>query len=430
MKGILKNIVVWIITKEAKFLLKRTRPKIIAVVGSVGKTSTKDAVYSVLKESLHVRKSQKSFNSEIGIPLSVLGLENGWNNPFLWLKNIFDGAVKIVLIGDYPKVLVLEMGVDRPGDMKKLTEWIKPDVVVLTRLPDVPVHVEYFETPEAVINEKMTLVRSLKPEGVLVYNNDDERVRQEAENIRQKSFGYSRYSQSHFMISNDEVVLKNRKPVGMTFTLSHIDEAVAVEMIGSLGVQHAYSCAAAAAVGSIFGISLSQTAKAMSQYTPPQGRMRILSGIENTLLIDDTYNSSPVAALRALQTLSELNSYGQRKIAILGDMMELGKYSTREHERVGEVAAKSVNVLVTIGLRSRKTAEGALEHGLSEKNIYQYDTVEEAIVEVPRLLEDGDAVLVKASQGIRAEKLVKVLMEDKELAKKVLVRQDVMWSNI
>ena len=211
MKNIFKHLIVTVLTFEAKLLLKRTNPTVIGITGSVGKTSTKDAVYAVLKNHVHARKSEKSFNSELGVPLSVLGLPNAWNNPFLWLKNIIDGAIAVIHPGSYPEVLILEMGVDRPGDMARLTSWVKPDVVILTRLPDVPVHVEFFATPEAVIAEKRVLVDALTPEGVLVYTRDDEKVRQVAESIRQKSVGYSRYSLSHFTASADKVIYENGK---------------------------------------------------------------------------------------------------------------------------------------------------------------------------------------------------------------------------
>ena len=141
MKDLFKNIVVSILTLEAQILLRRTKPTIIAVTGSVGKTSTKDAIFSVLKNYRKTRKSEKSFNSEIGVPLSVLGLPNAWNNPVLWMWNIIEGFFIACFSRDYPEVLVLETGVDRQGDMKRLTAWLKPDIAVITRLPDVPVHV-------------------------------------------------------------------------------------------------------------------------------------------------------------------------------------------------------------------------------------------------------------------------------------------------
>jgi UDP-N-acetylmuramoyl-tripeptide--D-alanyl-D-alanine ligase len=193
MKSLFKKIIVAIITWEARMLIARTRPHIIGITGSVGKTSTKDAVYTVLKQKVRVRKSEKSFNSEIGVPLTILGLPNAWNNPIRWIKNIIDGALVVAFPGNYPEWLVLEIGVDRPGDIARLTTWIKPDIVILTRLPDVPVHVEFFSSPEAVIAEKSQLVDALKSEGIFVFNNDDEAIVKIKEGVRQQSIGYSRY---------------------------------------------------------------------------------------------------------------------------------------------------------------------------------------------------------------------------------------------
>ena len=189
MKTLFKNIVVSILTFEAKVLLRRKKPMIIAITGSVGKTSTKDAIYTAIKEHVHARKSQKSFNSDIGVALSVLGLDNAWNNPILWLKNILDGAFSAFFAREYPQVLVLEMGVDRPGDMEKLTQWVKPDVVVLTRLPEVPVHVEYFDSPQEVIAEKMQLVHALKEDGVFIYNADDVLIQRRQKEWNKKCLG-------------------------------------------------------------------------------------------------------------------------------------------------------------------------------------------------------------------------------------------------
>ncbi|MFT7507733.1 MAG: UDP-N-acetylmuramoyl-tripeptide--D-alanyl-D-alanine ligase, partial [Acidimicrobiales bacterium] len=279
MKEIFKKIIIFIITLEAKILLRRKKPTIVAVTGSVGKTSVKDAVYAVLKDHVHTRKSQKSFNSEIGVPLSVLGLNNGWNNPIVWIKNIFDGAFTAFFASEYPDVLVLEVGVDRPGDMDRLTQWLTPDIVVLTRLPEVPVHVEYFDTPEDVIAEKMQLVHALKDDGILIYNNDDEKIRKEIEGVRQQSFGFSRYSPSHFNTCGDHIMYKEGKAVGVECVLEHIGEEVILQVYGSLGVQHAYNYAAAVAVGTQFDVLMFDAATALSTHTPPKGRMRIIEGV-------------------------------------------------------------------------------------------------------------------------------------------------------
>ncbi len=426
MKNLFKKIVVYIITLEAKFLLRRTQPIIIAVTGSVGKTSIKDAVYEVLKGRFSTRKSEKSFNSEIGVPLSVLGLRNGWSNPLIWLKNIIDGFLLVVHPGAYPKILVLEMGVDRPGDIDKLTAWIKPDIVVLTRLPDVPVHVEFFSSPEAVCEEKIKLVKALKSDGVFIYNQDDEKVEKVAQDTLQRSVGYSRYSISPYTASGDTVLYENGKAVGMEFTLTHLSESVVIPIRGSLGTQHTYNYAAAAAVASIFEISLAAAADGLKTHTPPPGRMRLMNGIKDTLIIDDTYNSSPVASEQSLRTLKELRGV-KRRIAVLGDMMELGHYSVREHERIGGLASESADILVTIGVRARGFAKGAQDRGMKENNIMQYEDAERAGKELQNFIQPGDVLLIKGSQSIRAERIVEELMAEPERAEELLVRQGEAW---
>lgn len=429
MKALFKKIVVAILTFEAKILLQRTKPQIIAITGSVGKTSVKDAVYAVLKDHVYARKSEKSYNSDVGVPLSVLGLQNGWSNPFVWFKNILDGGMVALFPGKYPHVLVLEMGVDRPGDMDKLTAWIKPDVVVLTRLPDVPVHVEYFDSPEAVIAEKKKLVDALKTDGTLVYNQDDPKVVEIAESVLQKTISYSRYSLSSFTASADKVMYENGRAIGFEFILTHGNQAFQLWVNGSLGVQHAYNYAAALAVGSIFGVSVEQGATALENHMPPPGRMRLLDGLKDTLIIDDTYNASPVATERSLHTLKEIKGV-KRRIAVLGDMMELGKYSVDEHERIGAMIPKVADVLITVGVRARGIANGALEAGMSEKNIFQYDDAYRAGKELELMLEPGDVVLVKGSQSIRAERVVEEIMAHPEDAETLLVRQSTMWKSI
>lgn len=426
MKHIFKKIIVTILTVEAKILLARHKPKIIAITGSVGKTSMKDAIYSILKKHYPTRKSEKSFNSDIGVPLTVLGLPNAWSNPFLWLKNIIDGFFIAVFTRTYPTHLVLETGVDRPGDMKKLASWIKPDILVLTRFPDVPVHVEFFSTPEAVVREKMQLAEALKPSGVVIYNHDDQIIQHELTQVRQQAIGYSRYLTSQFNASEDKIIYKDDTPVGIGFTIENINEKAEVRVYGAIGEPVVYTALGAIAVCVECGISLSDAVSALGELVPPPGRLRIIKGLKGSVLIDDTYNSSPIAVEQALTTLKEIK-HAKRKIAVLGDMLELGRFSSREHERVGELVADTADVLITLGVRARKIAEAALSNGMNEKVIFQYEDVAKAGRELQVYLEPGDVVLVKASQGIRAEKIIEEVMQEPELASTLLVRQDSGW---
>lgn len=429
MKEFLKHIIVFCLTFEARILLARKKPKIIGITGSVGKTSTKDAVYAVLKGRVRIRKSEKSFNSEIGVPLTVLGLPNGWSNPLVWAKNIVEGLLIACFAREYPEWLVLEIGVDRPGDLARLTSWVKPDIVVLTRLPDVPVHVEFFATPEEIVAEKKLLVDSMKEDGVLIFNNDDEAVVRIKDGVRQETIGYSRYSLSPFTASADKIMYQDGLPAGFEFTLTHGAEAAVVRVAGSLGVQHAYNYAAAVAVGSRFGLSINECAETLYTHVPPPGRMRIIPGIKGSVIIDDTYNSSPVAAERAVETLREVKTVG-RKIAVLGDMMELGQYSVKEHEKIGNLVAGVADVLITVGVRARGIAEGALHAGMRETKIFQYEDARSAGKDLEELLAEDDIVLIKGSQSIRAERVVEEVMASPERAGEFLVRQDPMWRSI
>jgi UDP-N-acetylmuramyl pentapeptide synthase len=426
MKAVCKSIVVSILSFEAKLLLRRHKPTVIGVTGNVGKTTTKDAIYSAIRNSVSARKSEKSFNSEIGVPITVLGLHNAWGNPFLWIKNIIDGMFIALFSKKYPAVLVLEMGIDRPGDMERLTKWIKPDVVVLTRLPSVPVHVEYFSTPESVIEEKMRLVSALKPDGTLIYNHDDEIIQAQLPSVLQRRLGFSRYLPSDFTCAADKTVYSDDVPVGMEFTITHAGDTYPLLIPGTIGTQHAYACAAAAAVADVLGVSLEEATTSMGDLRTPNGRSRLIPGIKSTMIIDDTYNSSPTACAQALETLREVR-HAKRRIAVLGDMLELGRFSSDAHAEVGAIAATSADLLLTVGVRARNIAQGALDAGMAEENILQYDDSTQAGRELQAMVQPGDVILVKASQGIRAERIVEEIMAEPQDAFELLVRQDEEW---
>ncbi len=426
MKAAFKKIVIKILIAEAALLLRRHKPKIVAITGSVGKTSTKDAIYAAIKNNIYARKSEKSFNSEIGVPLTVLGLPNAWNNPVMWLVNIVDGFFTALFSRNYPEVLVLETGIDRPGDMEDLTKWIRPDVVVLTRLPSVPVHVEYFSSPEAVAEEKFKLVTALQPDGVLIYNNDDNLIKARLGGVRQRQIGFGRYLETSFTARADRIVYLDDRPVGIEFRMPCRGQEHKIFVENTIGTHNIYSCTAALAVADELSVPLQNAVESLRSLKTPPGRMHIVPGLKASVIIDDTYNSSPTACEQALQALKEL-SYAKRKIAVLGDMLELGKYATEEHKRIGSIVPGVADVLLTVGVRARQIAEGALNSGMSEKFVFQYDDAARAGRELQALLKPGDVVLVKASQGIRAEKIVEEIMSHPEDAETTLVRQDKNW---
>ncbi|MDB5266270.1 MAG: UDP-N-acetylmuramoylalanyl-D-glutamyl-2,6-diaminopimelate--D-alanyl-D-alanyl ligase [Parcubacteria group bacterium] len=427
MKDLLKRAVVLLLEKEAKLALKKYKPRIVAITGTVGKTSTKDAVYTALSRFYFTRTAKKSFNSEFGVPLTILDLPTAWSSPVGWIKNLLNGLSLILLPNAYPEWLVLEVGADKPGDIKSVTEWLKPDITVITKLSKVPVHVEAFPSVADVFEEKGNLVKALKRGGTLILNADDEDVLAYKNLSDEKVILFGNSPDADVSARGYEVLYdEDGGARGITFKVVSEEEEYPVFLEGTLGEHHAYHVLAAFAVCRALGEHLSIAAKAFKNHEPTPGRMRIIKGVKKSLILDDTYNSSPVAAVEALNTLQALPR-AKRKIAVLGDMLELGKFSIDEHKKVGLLAASAADIVVTVGVRSRYTAEGALQGGMKEDRVLQFDDSYEAGDYIQNLIQEGDALLVKGSQGVRMERVVEEIMLHPEDKETLLVRQDAQW---
>lgn len=428
MKDFLKKIVIFKLTYIARLALWRHKPKVIAITGNVGKTSTKDAIYALVVQSFNARKSEKSMNSEIGLPLAILGLDTAWTSFGGWMENIFLGFWRALFDKRFPTYLVLEVGADHPGDIEKVSKWLHPDIVVLTRMSDIPVHVEFFKDAKEVLKEKMFLAKALKPGGTLIVNSDDEHFREAIKEISPKKVFYG--TTPGATVEIEEMTVSY---VGTTLPLPRGQKAVIkigdieknIEVYGMLGGHLMYPIAAACAVGVALD-KVQDIDKAFTNFNPPKGRMRILKGISSIGIIDDTYNSSPLATIEALKTLSNLSIRG-RKIAVLADMKELGDKSRSAHKEVGLLAGETLHTLVTVGEMARYIAEGAQEAGLAQDRVYSFDTSDEAGKAMVDIVRAGDVVLVKGSQSMRMERVVKELLEDKFKAGDLLVRQEDEW---
>ncbi|TAL49089.1 hypothetical protein EPN83_02335 [Patescibacteria group bacterium] len=430
-KKILKTALVAILTWQAQSVLEKYKPKIVAITGSVGKTSSKDAIYTALSEFYFVRKSEKSFNSEIGAPLTILGRPNAWGSIIGWIQNIIEGFALIFLPNHYPEWLVLEIGADRPGDIRTLASWIKPDIAVITRLSKVPVHVEYFHSVEELVREKSFLVQNVRRDGLLVFNGDDEDVVAFAGLMDVKKIFYGTGVKADVVGSGYKITYEERggkkEPSGIVFSARIGKKEKQINLKGVLGVQQMYTALAALAVGAGLSLSFERAAGALSKYEAARGRMRVLAGVKGSIIIDDSYNSSPVALEEALRTLGALETSG-RKIAVLGDMLELGMYSAEEHKKAGVHAASAAVTLVTVGIRARGIAEGALNAGMDEKNIFQFEDSRSAGKFVETTVAEGDVVLIKGSQGMRMERAVEEVLADPSRKEKLLVRQEREWA--
>jgi len=434
MKTTFKKIISYILKIESRFVLWKYKPKVIAITGSVGKTSTKDAVYGIISKISYVRKSEKSYNSEIGLPLIILGCPNGWNNPYVWLKNILKGLWLFIWPHKYPEWLVLEVGVGKPGDMRQTASWLKTDAVIITAIGETPVHIEFFNSRDHLVKEKSGLIKTLKKDGLLILNADDKTVlelKTKSKN-RTLTFGFSedadvRGSEESILYSDSGLPAGEAGlPQGIIFRVDEGGNSLPVIIEGVFGKNHLYASLAALAFFYGLKFNILDAINALKNYDVPPGRMRLLSGINNSLIIDDSYNSSPFACESALKTLGEIKSVG-RKIAVLGDMLELGKYTEESHKNIGKIAEKNAEILIVVGPRAKTIEEGAVLAGMNEKNIFEFNNSRETGEFLKTFVKNGDLVLVKGSQGMRMERAVEAVLKDKENKEKLLVRQDKEW---
>ncbi len=425
MKNFLKKIVTKVLIFESKQILKKYKPEIIAVTGNIGKTSTKDAIFTVLSAfSEDIRKSEKSFNSEIGIPLTILGEKNAWNNPFSWARVIIKGFFLTLFKLKYPKTLILEVGADKPNDIQDISKWIQPDIVVVTAFQKVPVHVENFKDREALIREKRYLVEALKPNGKVIVNFDDADAKAMLLHTTAEHFGYGEWGESDILFESSEM-LRGGNEYLTSFCASYNDDRYDSAIYGSVGTPNVYAVLAAVSVAVVKGIDFRQAMDAAKKFSPPAGRMRIIPGLHDSIIIDDTYNASPLALESALKTLSQMQEKG-RKIATLGDMKELGAQAEQIHFEIGVKVAKIVNSFVLVGALAEKIGAGALSVGFDVHNVHVFENASKAGEFLKNTIGDGDIILAKGSQSMRMEKVVEKIIARPEYAK-FLVRQDSEW---
>src|SRR3990167_9967701 len=340
MKNLIKKIIIWKLDILAKMYLWRFKPDIIAITGNVGKTSTKEAVTAVLSKTKKVRSGKGNLNNELGVPLTVIGdwadsyYEAG-NSFWFWCKVLLVSFFKFFFIFKYPEVLVLEYGADKPGDISRLVHKYKPKIGIVTAVGDIPVHVEYFSDPDGVAREKSKLVSMLKVGEYAILNHDDPAVYEMKEKTRAKVMTYGFTEGSTVKLSSFDFRLdEGYKPIGIGFKIHYgANSFVPVNLNGMLGRSQALAAGAATAIGIIYGMNLIEISEALGGYKGPKGRLKIIQGIKNSTIIDDTYNSAPLSTHLALDTLKSLPA--KRRVAVLGDMLELGKYTLEAHREVG-----------------------------------------------------------------------------------------------
>lgn len=426
----MKRIIQLILAILARLMLARYAPRVIAVTGNVGKTSAKEAIYAVVHSQFSVRKSEKNYNNEIGVPLTIVGMSSAGKNIFGWIARIMSACAKLIWC-QYPAILIVEMGVDKPHDMDHLLSIVRPDIAVFTAIGDVPVHVENFVNAQALIREKLKLAHAMHKDNSVILNEDVAAWKDVKEKTKASIITYGFGDDAAVHIHTPEYRFESREgktvPLGVTFKMEYKGSVVPFRLDGTFGlVSGAYAAGAACAVGLALGMNLVEISAALQTYVSPDGRLKLLDGIKGSFILDDTYNASPASTEAALDALAAIPV--GRKIAVLGDMLELGTYTEEAHRAIGRKAAESCAVIVTVGERMRFAADEARAHNFKEgETLFSFDTSQEAGNALVPLLRDSDLVLVKGSQGMRMEKAVQEIMAHPERARELLVRQDKNW---
>ncbi len=417
-----KQTLKFILKVFAKIYLWRFHPKIVAITGSVGKTSTKQAISTVLKNKYKVRESLGNYNNELGVPLTIIGAESSGKNILGWAVALIAVCIKLFQ-SSYPQILVLELGADRPGDINYLVDLLgKIEVAVLT---DIGIsHLEFFASPNELAREKLSLIKKLAPTSAAVLNFDSPKVYEGRTQTKAEVLGFG-FSDSPQFKASDFHLIKSEDSWGVNFKLHSQGNVVPFFLPNSLGKPSVYAALAAIAVGSRFGMDLVNCSEALKQYVPPPGRLRLLKGIKQTLIIDDTYNAAPASTIAALDALVEIAP--GRKVAALGGMAELGTESEAGHKAVAaKIIEKQIDQVFLVG-DGGKIIKSELEKRQFGGRLSWFGNVDQAGLQVQQDLVTGDTILVKGSQAARMEKIVKEIMADPMLADKLLVRQEAKW---
>lgn len=454
--SLLSTLTGWV-GRSAKRAVEREHPFVIAITGAVGKSSTKQVVAALLHAqdpAAAVRAPRKNYNNQLGLPLVIFNKPLPGRSPFAWLDLLWTAfVVGFGFRTTGVKTFVLEMGADHPGDLAYLTSIAKPNLSIVTAVtpenPDwAPVHAANYPSVDAVAREKATIVRALDASGSVVLNADDARVIAMRHETAAKLTTFGTTEAADVVLTGSRIRTEETRtgflPVGREITVSVEGRAYSMYLPGVFGRSTAQAVIAGLAAGKALGLAMEDMVRSLSAFEPPPGRVRLIPGIKGTMLLDDSYNASPVAALAALRDLAsiDIDETRQRRIACLGEMRELGEQSAMLHEQVGLEAAKlGLDLLAVSGAQSEAYVRGAKLGGMRDEQIHVFDDVPELGIWVQDILKPGDLVLAKASEGpmktaegylktkgVRMERVIKELMAEPARAGELLARQEAAWT--
>lgn len=428
----------------AKIQLKKIKPDIIGFTGSVGKSSLGAAIFAILSKKYKCRQSE-GFNSESGIPLNILGLKMKNYSVFDWLRVCILAPLTLIFNWRKYEKYIVEMGVDSPDapkNMGYLLKIVRPRIGVFLNVS--PVHTEFFEkkitapitsrkeTEKSVLDliaqEKGKLIESLPANGFAILNIDDKRVAEFTPRTKANVLKFALQNKA-----GADLYAQNIKSglAGFEMEIFHHHTAQKLKLNFPLPEDYAATILAAIVVGFALNFNLKDCAQELEKnFKLPPGRFSLIPGIKNTIIIDSSYNASGMPMLAALNFLASIN--GRKKIAVLGDMRELGKEAESQHQAVAERAVKSADLLILVGpLMKKYFLPHALKLGFDKANIFWFNSSKEAGIFLRETIKNGEIILFKGSQNnIFLESAIEEIMVEPERKKELLCRQSKYWEKI
>ncbi len=364
----------------SKYFLKKANIPVVAVTGSTGKTTTKELIYNVLSQKYNVLRNKGNFNNHIGLPLTLLKIEKGH------------------------EMVVAEMGMSNSGEIDVLAGIATPEVGAITNIGIC--HIENLGSKEAIFNAKMEISNHMNESSVLILNGDDEYL----SNMKNKNTIYKKV----FVGMNGENDIRVTKVNdlgydGVEFLFTHNNDVHDVKL-NVPGTHNVYNALVAIAVGLNYNIPVQKIKEGLASFVGDKMRLNIIDLKEGMKLINDCYNANPDSTEAALNVLKGIDT--GRKIAVLGDMLELGDFSEAAHREVGEmVVNKGIDILITVGISSHDIAKAAIEGGFDKEKVFATADNMTAINVLNNIMKAKDIVLIKGSRGMKMEEIVQYLQE-------------------
>ena len=360
---------------------KLTGVKVVGITGSVGKTTTKEMTASVLEAVYHTAKTEGNHNNNLGLPMTIMDMPEN------------------------TEVAVLEMGMNHSGEMEYLSDIARPDLAIITNIGTM--HIEHLGTREGILQAKLEIMRGMPDDGAGVFNGDEPLLWNIRAIGKHKKYYYGIENHACDVTATDIVELDD----GVRFVVHGFGQQFEL-FVPMLGRHAVYNALAATTVGLLLGVKPEQIQARFSSFhnTGMRQKIYVKNGVT---IIEDCYNAGPESTEAALDVLAGIKTDG-RRIAVLGDMLELGNRSAAEHYRIGRLAVGKADLLLTYGEHSVRTLTGAITGGMNPKNTDHFDTHEDMAHMLKMRVSEGDVVLFKGSRGMRMEKVLQLFLDDKK----------------